>query len=85
MKVGYTDGDTIERIAAQIGTSTPDKPVLFFEMRTDRSRALERALHAILVYRGKKVAGGGDEWFVTTVDDIERLCEAIAGEHLDRD
>ena len=72
MKVGYTDGDTIERIAAQITTSTPDKPVLFFEMRTDRSRALERALHAILVYRGKKVAGGGDEWFLTTVDDVER-------------
>lgn len=84
MKVGYTDGDTIERIAAQITTSTPDKPVLFFEMRTDRSRALERALHAILVYRGKKVTGGGDEWFLTTVDEIERLCETIADSRLDR-
>jgi T5orf172 domain len=72
MKIGYTEGDTIERIAAQIGTSTPDKPVLLFEVRTDRSRALERALHAILVYRGKKIRGGGDEWFVTSVDEIER-------------
>jgi hypothetical protein len=78
MKVGYTEGDTIERIAAQIGTSTPDKPVLFFEVRTDRSRALERALHAILVYRGKKVTGGGDEWFLTSVDEIERLYDTIA-------
>ncbi len=84
MKVGYTDGDTIERIAAQIGTSTPDKPVLFLEVRTDRSRALERALHAILVYRGKKVAGGGDEWFLTTVDEIERLCETIADGRLNQ-
>jgi len=37
MKVGYTDGDTIERIAAQIGTSTPDKPVL--SLRCERIEA----------------------------------------------
>ena len=77
LKIGYTDGDTVQRIAAQIGTSTPDKPVLFLEVRTDNCRALERALHSILAYRGRKVAGAGDEWFLTSVDEIERLCDFI--------
>jgi hypothetical protein len=27
LKIGYTDGDVIERIADQIGTGTPDMPV----------------------------------------------------------
>jgi hypothetical protein len=28
LKIGLTEGDTVDRIAAQIGTSAPDKPVL---------------------------------------------------------
>jgi hypothetical protein len=68
VKIGCTDGDTVQRIAAQISTSTPDKPVLFLEIKTDKSRTLERALHSILAYRGRKVTGGGDEWFLTTAD-----------------
>jgi hypothetical protein len=34
LKIGLTEGDTVQRIAAQIGTSTPDKPVLKLEIRT---------------------------------------------------
>jgi hypothetical protein len=77
LKIGYTDGDTIERIAAQIWTSTPDKPVLALEIKTQKSHALERALHSILEYRGKKIKGGGDEWFITTVQEIESLFDFI--------
>jgi hypothetical protein len=77
LKIGYTDGDIVERIADQIGTSTPDKPLLSLEIKTNNSRALERALHSILIYRGKKIAGGGDEWFLTNVEEIERLCDLI--------
>ena len=77
IKIGCTTGDTVARIAAQIGTSTPDKPVLYLEVRTTRCRALERALHTVLDYRGKKVAGGGDEWFLTTVSEIEGLIDFI--------
>jgi hypothetical protein len=75
--VGCTDGDTVQRIAAQIGTSTPDMPVLFLEIKTDNSRALERALHAILTYRGLKVNGGGAEWFKTSIEEIERLFDFV--------
>jgi hypothetical protein len=77
LKIGYTDGDTIERIAAQIWTSTPDKPVSALEIKTQKSHALERALHSILEYRGKKIKGGNDEWFVTTVQEIESLFDFI--------
>ena len=54
LKIGSTELDTVQRIAAQISTSTPDKPVLFLEIKTEKCRVLERALHAILEYRGKK-------------------------------
>jgi hypothetical protein len=44
LKVGFTEANTVQRIAAQIGTSTPDKPVLLIEIKTDQCRALERAI-----------------------------------------
>ncbi len=70
LKVGCTDGDAIQRIAAQIFTSTPDKPVLLVEIKSSACRALEKAIHGILETRGKKVIGGGDEWFKATRDEI---------------
>ena len=49
LKVGSTELDTVQRIAAQIGTSTPDKLVLVVEIRTNHCRALERAIHQKLL------------------------------------
>lgn len=59
LKIGSTTGETVERIIAQIGTSTPDKPVLFLEIRTHDCSSLERAIHATLEYRGAKIVGAG--------------------------
>lgn len=70
LKIGSTTGDTVQRIAAQIYTSTPDKPVLFLEIKTDSCRALEKAVHGILEARGKKILGGGDEWFRTSREEV---------------
>jgi hypothetical protein len=47
LKVGFTEANTVQRIAVQISTSTPDKPVLLIEIRTDQCRALERASRAL--------------------------------------
>lgn len=63
LKIGLTEGGTVQRMAAQIGTSTPDKPALKLEIRTHDCASLEKAIHAILKYRGQKVVGGGTEWF----------------------
>lgn len=79
LKVGSTEANTVQRIAAQIGTSTPDKPVLLIEIRTDHCRALERAIQATLETRGRKIAGGGTEWFKATREEILEIYEFIAG------
>jgi len=63
IKIGSTDLDSVNRISQQINTSTPDKPVLLIEIRTDKCRALERAIQATLETRGCKITGGRAEWF----------------------
>ncbi|MFY9894364.1 MAG: GIY-YIG nuclease family protein [Xanthobacteraceae bacterium] len=78
LKVGSTEGDAIQRIAAQIFTSTPDKPVLLVEIKSSACRALEKAIHGILETRGKKVMGGGDEWFRATRDEILEVYRFIS-------
>ena len=77
IKIGSTDVDTVERIAQQINTSTPDKPVLLIEIRTNKCRALERAIQATLETRGCKVTGGGAEWFKASRDEILAIYQFI--------
>jgi len=77
LKIGSTEADTVERITAQIGTSTPDKPVLRVEIRTTRCRALERAIQSTLEARGRKIAGGGVEWFKVTSEEVVAIHKFI--------
>ena len=78
LKIGLTEEDTVQRIAAQIGTGTPDKPVLTLEIRTHDCSSLEKAIHAILKYRGQKVDGGGNEWFKVTREEIVKIYETVS-------
>lgn len=77
IKIGSTDVDTVERIAQQINTSTPDKPVLLMEIRTNKCRALERAIQSTLETRGCKLTGGGAEWFKASRDEILAIYQFI--------
>jgi T5orf172 domain len=77
LKVASTEADTLQRIAAQIGTSTPDKLILQLEIKSNNCRVLERALQAVLEGRGRKIAGGGDEWFNANRDGIRAIYEFI--------
>jgi hypothetical protein len=77
LKVGLTEANTVQRIAAQIGTSTPDKPVLLVEIKTNQCRALERAIQATLETRGRKIAGGGTEWFKASRDEVLAIYKFI--------
>jgi Meiotically up-regulated gene 113 len=67
----------VQRIAAQIGTGTPDKPVLHVEIKTNDCRALERAMHAVLEARGKRITGGGAEWFKVSREEILTIYQFI--------
>ncbi len=78
LKIGLTEGDAVQRIAAQISTSTRDKPRLLLEIRTHNCGSLERAIHAILEYRGNKIPGAGKEWFKTTRDEVVSIYESIS-------
>jgi len=77
LKIGMTIGETVQRIAAQIGTGTPDKPVLVLEIKTHDCRSLEKAVHAILEHRGLKVQGAGQEWFKTSREEIVAIYRSI--------
>jgi|SRR5215472_6313570 hypothetical protein len=77
LKIGLTTGDTVQRIVAQISTGTPDKPVLLLEIRTHDCSSLERAIHAILEYRGAKIIGAGKEWFKASRDDVVAIYRSI--------
>jgi hypothetical protein len=77
LKIGSCSGDVTSRVAAQIGTGTPDKPVLLLRIRTHDCRALERTLHGILRLKGKQVAGAGAEWFLATRDEVVASYERV--------
>jgi hypothetical protein len=80
LKVGSTEtnkANTVQRIAAQIYTSTPDQPVLLIEIKTEQCRALERAIHAILEIWGRKISGGGTEWFKASREEVLVIYEKI--------
>ncbi|HEU0218743.1 MAG TPA: GIY-YIG nuclease family protein [Stellaceae bacterium] len=79
LKIGSSESETVQRIAAQIGTSTPDKPVLMLEIKSEKCRSLERAIHAILATRGKKIEGGGTEWFKVTRDEVVEIYRFVVG------
>ena len=79
LKVGRCEGDVVTRISNQINTSTPDKPVLELIIRTDDCHSLEKALHGVLQVRGRKVIGGGDEWFRTDSSELLQIYELCAG------
>jgi len=79
MKIGSSSGDVIARVAAQIGTGTPDKPRLLLRIATDDCRGLERALHGVLQVRGRKVEGAGAEWFRVRREELQVLYRNVLG------
>jgi T5orf172 domain-containing protein len=77
LKVGSTESDTVQRIAAQITTSTPDKPALYREIKTANCQAVERAIQTTSEARGKKIVGGGTEWFLTNREEVRAIYEFV--------
>ncbi|NBC33076.1 MAG: hypothetical protein GVY13_10410 [Alphaproteobacteria bacterium] len=79
LKVGSTTGDAVARVVAQIGTGTPDRPVLYLLFRTHDCRALEQALHGLLRLQGRRVAGAGAEWFRVTTKELLAAYQKLVG------
>lgn len=79
LKLGSCAGDVVARIAAQISTGTPDKPLLLLKIATHDCRALERALHAIFRLKGRQIAGAGAEWFKVTIEEVVAAYQRVIG------
>lgn len=71
--------DPEARIRAQV-TAMPEQPVVLGKYEHSDPAALERALHSILILRGKrKTDAPGTEWFLTTPAEIEALIKIVIG------
>jgi Meiotically up-regulated gene 113 len=77
LKIGMTVAGCVQRVVQQINESTPDLPILRIEIRTDRCQSLERAMHSVLDLRGKRIKGGGCEWFKTTTEEIREIYQFV--------
>ncbi len=83
IKVGMTRGNSAERrIAAQIGASNAETPILLLEISCENAARLERSLHSRLKSRHITDVPG-KEWFSTTPEEITRHLRAIDPSHVE--
>lgn len=59
LKIGRSANDPVTRIASQINSSTPDRPVLYLVIQTYDPGPLERLLHNALILRKQKSPAEG--------------------------
>lgn len=80
-KVGMTESDVETRVKAQRTTAIYEEPEIGLEIRTDNPRCLERAIHAILELKGKKIDTGSkaNEWFLTSPNEVMVIQTLING------
>jgi hypothetical protein len=79
LKIGRTTSEVVTRVANQIYTGTPDKPSLYLIIYTRDGAGLERVLHDVFRFQGKKIAGAGAEWFRVGRDEILRVYDHVSG------
>lgn len=71
--------DPLARIRMQV-TAMPEQPIVLGTHEHSDPASLERALHSVLILRGKrKTDAPGAEWFVTTPEEIKTLIQVILG------
>jgi len=81
IKVGLTTALEVEtRIYAQCkGAGFFERPVILGQWKVKRVAQVEGAVHAVLKARGRwKEDAPGDEWFITTVGEIQSIMTFLA-------
>ncbi len=77
-KIGRTKRSPVGRINNQATSALPEKPLIAFIIYTDFPIELEKVLHDILNYKGRKVKNApGNEWFLTNTIEIEKIYNKI--------
>lgn len=78
VKIGMSRGSYQARIASQLGTSNPERPVIYRIHYTDAPVMLERYLHSALTLRGSWMEDApGTEWFMVRPTEIDELITTV--------
>jgi hypothetical protein len=79
IKVGLTTtGDTEARVTQQCKqTCCFEYPIVLKTWEVQRVAAVENAIHSTLEARGSKRRSPGNEWFDTTIDEIEAIVKFV--------
>lgn len=80
IKIGLTTAPDVEtRVYGQCkGSGFFERPEILGRWQVKRVAQLEDAIHAVLKARGRwKEDAPGDEWFVTTLDEVSAILEFI--------
>ena len=77
-KIGFTRCDVQARIAEQLGTGSPEKPVIALQVETHDAKTLETTVHGILKLRGQyDEEAHGSEWFITNPEEVKEICNFV--------
>lgn len=78
-KIGLTKNNSPEnRVLSQVGTALPEIPRIGLVIRTNKPRLLEKSLHNILEFKGRKIdSSPGSEWFLTSPNEIKKIFEFL--------
>lgn len=83
VKIGLSTTSVDQRIAMQVGTAMPERPVMLFEVECDDCAKLEKAIHAVLDFKGFKMPDSmGNEWFSINPDDLMSLMSVLGYDDL---
>lgn len=79
-KVGKTVNDPTFRVKEQT-TGMPESPKIYLVIKTDKPELLEKIIHNILDFRGKKKPNSpGAEWFITSPGEVEDIYQRNFGD-----
>ena len=79
-KIGKTVNDPNFRVKEQT-TGMPESPKIYLAIETDKPELLEKIIHNILDFRGKKKPDSpGAEWFITSPDEVEDIYQRNFGD-----
>ncbi len=79
-KIGKARNDPISRILSQTRTVLPEHPKVGLVIKTDELNLMENTIQNILKLQGKhKQDAPGDEWFITSPSEVERVYERNFG------
>jgi hypothetical protein len=79
IKVGLTTSDVEARVFGQCkGSGFFERPLILGKWKVKRVAQVESAIHAVLKARGRwKEDAPGDEWFMTTMDEVQSILNFI--------